>query len=131
MHAMRWHPLEGVHIDETCCKFLEQYWRDIILLADNLNAHGMTSQSDSLLTKTLGEIPLTALQNPTLVYSIAKAYAQASQPQKSQQVVAHLHHILDEQLQYYHTMPLRLQAAMPYTVGVREELATTIFLPLL
>ena len=129
MHAMGWHPVEGVYIDETGCKFLEQYWRDILALASSLTRQNLNTQADSVLTKTLREIPLTALQDPDLVFHIGQAFAQASQPDKSQQVMRHLARILTEQLGYYHTLPPRRQAAMPYTLAPREQLAAQLSLP--
>ncbi len=127
MQALRWHSLEGVYVDEIGCKFLEQYWRDIVLLASNLNDLGEKQQASDVLTKTLGEIPLHNLQDPTLIKGIAQAFAQADCLNQAAQVEKYLQHILREQLDYYHTMPPSLQTAMPYTVGVREELANNFF----
>ena len=129
MTAMNWHPLDGIYIDETCCKFLEQYWRDIVVLAENLCDRGQTHQASNVLTKTLGEIPLDAIQNPLLIEAIDQALTQAGCRHQAQQAHEYLRQILTEQLDYYHTMPPHLQAAMPYTVGAREELASNIFLP--
>ena len=119
--------MEGVYVDEIGCKFLEQYWRDIVLLASNLNDLGEKQQASDVLTKTLGEIPLHNLQDPTLIKGIAQAFAQADCLNQAAQVEKYLQHILREQLDYYHTMPPSLQTAMPYTVGVREELANNFF----
>ena len=127
IQSMHWHSLEGVYIDETCCKFIEQYWRDILLLAANLSDKGMTQQAADVLTKTMGEIPLHALQDPTLIEGIAQAFGQAGCQQQAKHVEEYLRHILQQQLDYYHTMPPSLQRAMSYTVGVREELAANFF----
>ena len=126
MECMGWQPLKGVYIDETCCKFLEQYWRDILLLAENLNQHGRTAQADSVLSKTLSEIPLASLQSPELIHGIAQAYLQAGQAEKSQQTLQHLRHLLSEQLRYYHTLPPERQKGLIYTLAPREELARTV-----
>ncbi len=126
MQSLRWHPLDGVYIDEVGCKFLEQYWRDILLLAEGLCAHDMADRADSLLDKTLTEIPLTALQDPTLVMSVVQALDHAGNRQQAQEAETYLRHILQEQLRYYHTLPPHLQAVMPYTVGLRENLANLI-----
>jgi hypothetical protein len=122
MQQMGWHQLEGVYIDETGCKFIEQYWRDIVLLADNLCHSGESLQAARVLTKTLGEIPLHHLQDPTLIRDIAQAFEQAGSPRQAQQIEKYLQHILREQLAYYHTLPPQQQVAMPYTIGMREEL---------
>ena len=129
MQAMGWHSLKRVYIDETSCKFLEQYWRDIVILAENLCDCGLPRQASNVLTKTLCEIPLDAIQNPLLIEAIAQALTQAGNQLQAQHAHEYLRQILTEQLDYYHTMPPYLQAAMPYTVGVREELASTFFLP--
>ena len=127
MQSLQWHSLEEVYVDETGCKFLEQYWRDIVLLAYNLSEHDMIPQAAQVLTKTLGEIPLHNLQDPTLIKDIAQAFGRADCLPQAKQIDKYLQHILQEQLDYYHTMPPIVQVAMPYTVGVREELASNIF----
>ena len=128
MQAMGWHSLERVYIDEISCKFLEQYWRDIVTLAENLCDCGLTRQASNVLNKTLGEIPLDAIQNPLLIDAIAKVLTLAGDQQQAQYAHEYLRQILTEQLDYYHTMSPHLQAAMPYTVGVREDLASNFFL---
>ena len=122
MQQMRWHPLEGVYIDETCCKFLEQYWRDIVLLADNLNGLGRRDSAAALLHKTLGELPVACIQDVTLIDAIARSLAQSGDRQGSLALRQHLRAILREQLDYYHTIPPRRQATMPFTLGPREAL---------
>ena len=122
MQSLKWHSLEGVYIDETGCKFLESYWRDIVLLALNLSDHDMTHQASEVLTKTLDQIPLHHLQDPTLIKDIAQAFGHADCLPQAKQIEKYLQHILQEQLDYYHTMPPSLQLTMPYTIGVREEL---------
>ena len=127
MQSLRWHSLEGVYIDETGCKFLEQYWHDIVLLAHNLSDRDMMSQASQVLTKTLDEIPLHNLQDPTLIKEIGQAFGLAGCLTQAAQIEKYLQHILQEQLDYYHTMPIRIQSVMPYTVGIRESLASNIF----
>ena len=124
---MGWHSVEGVYIDERCCKFLEQYWHDIVLLAHNLSDRDMMSQASQVLTKTLDEIPLHNLQDPTLIKEIGQAFGLAGCLTQAAQIEKYLQHILQEQLDYYHTMPIRIQSVMPYTVGIRESLASNIF----
>ena len=126
MQQMGWHRLEGVYIDETCCKFIEQYWRDILLLAEGLNAQGMTERADSVLNKTIGELPPHILQDPTLIYRIAQAFAGANQKEQAEQMLCQLKQMLDEQLRYYHTLPTSLQAYLVYTLAPREELAAQL-----
>ena len=123
---MGWQDVEGVYIDERCCKFLEQYWQDVVLLAENLCDKGLALQADTVLNKTLGEIPLTAIQNPQLIYRISQAFNQAGCTAQAEAVTNYLRHILEEQLDYYHSMPLQRQVVMPYTILPREELAATL-----
>ena len=123
---MGWHSVEGVYIDERCCKFLEQYWQDVVLLAENLCDKGLTAQADTVLHKTLGEIPLSAIQNPQLVYNISQAFSLAGCAAEADAVTDYLRHILKEQLDYYHSMPPQRQAIMPYTILPREELAAAL-----
>lgn len=123
---MGWQPMEGVYVDATCCKFLEQYWADILLLADHLNDHGLEAKANTVLTKTLREIPLVNIQDLPLTYRIGKAFHKAGNKQSADLVFCHLRTVLKEQLDYYHTMPPERQAVMPYTLTPREELATQL-----
>ena len=123
---MGWHPVEGVYIDERCCKFLEQYWQDILLLAENLCDKGLTAQAGTVLHKTLGEIPLSAIQNPQLIYRISQAFSLAGCTAQADATTDHLRLILKEQLDYYHSIPPRRQSVMPYTILPREELAVIL-----
>ena len=123
---MGWQDVEGVYIDERCCKFLEQYWQDVVLLAENLCDKDLATKADTVLNKTLSEIPLTAIQNPQLIYRISQAFNQAGCSAQAEAVTNYLRHILEEQLDYYHSMPLQRQAVMPYTILPREELAATL-----
>ena len=122
VNDMGWHPLDGVNIDETCCKFLEQYWRDVVLLADNLADRGYCRQALAALDKTLVEVPLTALQAPLLMEHIAVAYDHAGGLESAEYVRTHLRTLLREQLDYYHTLSPARQRTMPYTLRPREEL---------
>ena len=120
--GMGWHSLDGVYIDETCCKFLEQYWKDILLLANNLTDRGEAKKALAALDKTLVEIPLTALQDPLLIEQIALAYRHAGDEEGARIVLSHLRTILSEQLDYYHSQSPARQANMPYTLTPREQL---------
>ena len=120
--GMGWHSLEGVYIDETGCKFLEQYWKDVVLLAENLVDRGEKTKALAALDKTLAEIPLTAIQDVLLMESIAEAYRRAGDEDGTGYVVRHLRSILREQLEYYHGQSERRQRYMPLTIGPREEL---------
>ena len=120
--GMGWHPVKEVYIDELCCKFLSSYWQDMVLIAENLCDKGLTAQADTVLHKTLGEIPLSAIQSPQLIHSISQAFRHAGCTTQADAVADHLQHILKEQLDYYHSMPPQRQAVMPYTIQPREEL---------
>ena len=122
VEEMGWHSLEGVYVDETCCKFLEQYWRDIVVLADNLADRQQTKQACVVLDKTMAEIPLDHIQDVTLMAHIAQSYDRAGDAAGAQYVRNHLRKILGDQLDYYHTLSPRLQRSIPYTLGPRESL---------
>ena len=120
--GMGWQSLDGVYIDETCCKFLEQYWRDVVVLANNLADRGDEKKALAALDKTLVEIPLTALQDPLLMEQIALAYSHAGDAEGADYVLRHLRTILREQLDYYHSQSPSRQRHMPFTLRPREEL---------
>jgi len=122
LDSMEWHPVGQVYIDETGRKFIEQHWRDILLLAENLNAQGRTADTRHALDRTLAQLPLSVLQDVELINRIGQAYLQADDTASHRRVEAHLRAILTEQLAYYHTMSPARQRAMPYTLRPREEL---------
>ena len=121
MEDMGWHSIEGVHIDEVSCKFLEQYWRDALLLSQNLTDRGCRDSAAAILDKTIKEIPLSTLQDVELVYNIGCCYREIGRKVDADSIHTALRRILEEQLAYYHSMPLRRQAVMPYTIQPKEE----------
>ena len=121
MSSMGWHSIEGVHIDEVSCKFLEQYWRDVLLLSQNLADRGCRDSAAAVLDKTLREIPLSTLQDVTLAYHIAECYSNIGRMATSDSLFAILQSDLEAQLAYYHSMPASRQAVMPYTLAPKEE----------
>jgi hypothetical protein len=123
---MTWHPMQHVYIDETGCKFIEQYWKDILLLADNLSSQGQNDKARWALDKTLSEIPLSALQDVRLIYDIGQACLRAGNTSAHDNVNQYLADILRQQLDYFHTLSPQRQAAMPYTLGPRNEIASLI-----
>lgn len=122
MEQMSWHPVEDVYVDEVGCRFIEQYWRDVLLLCDNLNDRGLFKESAAALDKTIIELPIETLQDVRLIRRIAECYAAAGQAEAAQYVEQRLQGMLREQLDYFHSMPLSRQRNMPYTIAPREEL---------
>ena len=122
LDSMEWHPVQHVYVDETGCKFIEQYWRDVLLLAQNLIAQGEDSAARHALGTTLDHLPVDVLQDPRLVYDIAQACLAAGDTAAHRSLTAYLRATLAEQLDYYHTMSRARQATMPYTLAPREEL---------
>ena len=93
---MEWHSLEGTQSRE--------------------------SDAAAVLDKTLGEIPLSALQDVQLVYGVGQAFLHAGDTAVCDSINGFLHGILREQLDYYHTISPERQALMPYTLQPREQL---------
>ena len=122
LDSMEWCSLEGVYVDEIGCKFLEQYWRDIILLSENLSARNRKSEAIGVLQRTLGQIPLAALQDVQLVYSVGQVCLHAGDTAVCDSINGYLRGILREQLDYYHTIAPDRQDLMPYTLQPREQL---------
>lgn len=120
MEDMRWHSLEGVYVDEVSCKFLEMYWRDVLLIANNLTDMGRGDDAGRILHKTLDEIPMRELQDVRLMYAIVQAFG-VLQDDAAATLRQELRGILAEQLEYLHAMPKSRQRAMPFTIGPREE----------
>lgn len=123
MQDLGWHSLDGVYVDEVGCKFLEMYWSDVVLLANNLSDQGRGGDAYLALDKTLSEIPLRHLQDPKLMYSIAEAYEKSGDTLGAERLFGQLDTIITEQLAYFHTMSQRRQRVMPYTLGPRQEVS--------
>ena len=121
MEGMGWKSLQGVYVDEVGCKFLEMYWRDIVLLANNLTATNSNEKAVAVLRKTIAEIPLTELQDVQLMLSIGQAFDNAHASQQAHQIYTYLAQILDQQLAYFHTLSPSRQRTMPYTLTPRQE----------
>lgn len=122
MDSLGWHSLHEVYVDEVGCKFLEMYWRDVLLIANNLSDQNRSRDSKAVLDKTRAEIPLHHLQDVRLYYSVAQAYEHAGDTLTARSIKAELKAMLSEQLAYYHAMPKSRQRVMPFTLGPREEL---------
>lgn len=120
--GMGWQSVEGVYVDEIGCKFIEQYWRDIVLLCQNLSDRGRCNESCQVLDKTLHELPLAAIQDVTLVHDIADAYHCSGDTTTAKHINIYLMSMLHEQLDYYHTMSLERQQYIPYTLAPRDSL---------
>lgn len=124
--GMGWSSLDGVYVDEVSCRFLQQYWRDMLLIARTLVAEGRADQAVGVLDKTLLEIPLRHLEDLALAYDVAKAYREAGAHEQYRRLRQEVSQRLESQLDYYSTMPRRRQEAMPYTLGpkyaLRQEL---------
>lgn len=121
MQNMGWHSLEGVYVDEVGCKFLEMYWRDIVLLANNLSHRHSPDRAIAVLNKTINEIPLSHLQDIPLMLSIGQAYDSAGDTLQATKIYSQLAQILDLQLAYFHSISPQRQRSMPYTLAPREQ----------
>lgn len=121
LEALTWHPLKDVYVDEVGCRFLESYWRDMLLIAQNLIAQDRQQDAVAVLDKTLAEIPLDQLQDVTLCYHITQAYQLAGNKHQAHQLQQQLAATLRDQLRYFHTLSPRRQRLMPYTLVPREE----------
>lgn len=122
MSGMGWKPVKDIYVDEVSCRFLEMYWRDIVLLANNLATHDSCQQGVEVLNKTIAEIPLCELQDVQLIHQIGQAYLHNGEKGQADSINTYLLNILEEQMAYFRTMPLSKQRVMPYTLGPREEL---------
>ena len=123
LRQMQWHTLRGVYVDEVGCKFLEMYWKDVVLLAQHLSAQGHHAEALGALDKTRAEIPLAELQDLNIFYDIVCCYRTAGDTCAADMLEQQLRVTLAEQLRYYHSQSPRRQAAMPFTLAPREALA--------
>lgn len=121
MHHLRWSDMQGVYVDEVSCRFLEQYWNDVLLLVSRLTLEGAFEKANLVLDKTLDEIPLECLRTPQIAFDVAEAYATLN-PVKSHAIKHQLRGTLQAELDYFHRLSPRQRRLLPYTIPPREQL---------
>ncbi len=126
---LHWQPLENVHIDETSRAFLRQYWRDAVLVAENLTANGCRSQACRLLDTVRSAIPLSCLCDLTLVGRVAQAYLSAGDNHTGEDLMLKLRADLNEQMDYYRTMPPAMLRYIPYVISPLIQLDSVLSCP--
>ena len=116
-------------LDATSQKFLAQYLQDALLTVRNLSDHGMLQESKALVAKLFDEIPLHKIDNLTLRKQLIDQASLLSvfTPSQSQDHYQQLRTLLDQQLDYYHSIPRRQQRFIRYTLDPLESLASQDF----
>ena len=124
--SLRWHPIEDVYVDETSAGFLQQYWSNALLVAENLASKGEARKGLEVLDAVGSQLPLRLLNNPQLLFRASKAYARCGEGAKSAAMMDEARRMVAEQLEYYNTMSPRMQGYIPYTLApllaVRDSL---------
>ncbi len=115
--VLHWHSLGGVYVDETSESFLRQYWKNALLVAENLAAKGEPRKGAEVLDATYRQIPLSLLKDAQLFFRASKAYALCGDTVRSKAMLAQAQQIVGHQLEYYYTMSPRMRGYIPYTLN--------------
>lgn len=114
--SLQWHPVEQVYIDETSRGFMCQYWRDVLLVVENLLSDGMREKAEELLDRACSYLPLDVVKNLQIMYAASKAYKSAGANGKAERIRLQLQKDLKEQLDYYQSMKPSMQYYIPYII---------------
>ena len=125
--VLKWQPLIGVYIDETSETFLRQYWKNVLLVAENLAAKGEPRKGAEVLDATYRQIPLSLLRDAQLFFRASKDYALCGDSVRSKAMMAQSQQLVGQQLEYYYTMSPRMREYIPYTVTPLLALQDSIF----
>ncbi len=119
---LHWNPLTAIYIDETSRSFLRQYWRDAVLVAENLNAQGASAQAKVLLDTVCNAIPLQCLCDLQITYNVAQAYLHAGDVKTYETLVLQLRRDIREQMDYYESMSPAMRYYIPYITEPLHQL---------
>ncbi|MCQ2261793.1 MAG: DUF2723 domain-containing protein [Bacteroidales bacterium] len=119
MHKMQWREVDKAYVDEVSSRFLDRYWQGVVLLANRLAASGELKKAEQVLNKTLQEIPLKVIRNPQTLFDVQQTFSLLDMP-KASSLTTEVRSRLEEELAYYHRLPLRKQRLLPFTIPPRE-----------
>ena len=125
--VLHWHSLDGVYVDETSESFLRQYWKNALLVAENLAAKGKPRKGAEVLDATYRQIPLSLLKDAQLFFRASKAYALCGDAVRSKAMLAQAQQVVGQKLEYYYTMSPRMRNYIPYTLNPLLALQDSIF----
>lgn len=117
-----------VGCDATSQKFLNQYVKDALLVAENLIGRGELQTAGQVLAKVRREIPEHKISDLALryrFYSLAENAGTFSSEEIAQGKKA-VKDCLEEQLSYYHSLPKHHQTHISYTLSPLEDLASVL-----
>ena len=121
MQRLGWRDMSRCHIDEISCRFLEQYWEDVLLLAMNLKDRGEDEKAMEVLDKTLKEVPMNRIQKASIGAKLVSLYATLGAENRAKLLKEELQERLKEELRYYYTVNPKRQGYIAYEIKPREE----------
>lgn len=120
MNDLGWRKMEGVYVDEVSGRFLEQYYKDMLLVAENLMDQGDADKGRDLLAKTMEEIPWSCIQDPNIMYKAACLMGRESDS-AALSMSGSLRERLRKELDYFNTIDPKRQRYIGYTLQPRRE----------
>ena len=118
---LSWESTRNVYIDGTSQRLLDYYWRQVVLLVDNLIDRGDTLRAAKVLDTTLESLPYESIDNLEIVHKIATQYA-ALGLAESDNAYGYLRAVLSEQLDYFHKLSPQMQRFIAPTLAPKEKL---------
>ena len=125
MNDLKWRELGKAYVDEVSCRFLEQYYKDMIIVADDLMGKDETGKGLEVMTKTLEEIPWRCIQNPQVMYDATMLMGSES-GEAGSSMAAYLRERLSKELEYYNTIKPSRQRFIEYSIGPRRAVADSL-----
>lgn len=112
---LRWRKMEQVYVDEVSRRFLEQYWKDMLAIAEELARQGEQKKCLDVLDHAL-QVPLTKTQDPSIMWrntKLRKACGDQSWKTVRKESMARL----ESQWSYYKTITPNRQQYVSYQMN--------------
>lgn len=106
--------------------FLEQYWRDVLVLTDTLIEEGRMEEAHWVLDKTRGEIPLDKIGDLTIVLKVAESYKAAGDGVEGEKQKAELRERVAEWKKYYSKVSRSFTKYMTHRTSALEEISKAV-----
>lgn len=126
LENMKWEGLDKAYIDPLSRMFLEQYWRDVLVLTDTFIEEGRMEKAHWVLDKTRGEIPLDKIGDLTIVLKVAESYKAAGDGVEGEKQKAELRERVAEWKKYYSKVSRGFIKYMTHRTSVLEEVSKAV-----
>lgn len=121
---LKWRQMSGVYVDEISSRFIDQYNKDLMLIARNLLDRGDLSKAEIVLGNS-GVRP-DVVQDPHVNYQYFKLFSDLKSDVESEQLRGRLVERYSAELGYYQTVAPRRQRYIYYHIQPRTEVLDSL-----